>query len=57
MQWVCATALTRCQERLSAEAFEEFVADYEAALIATVGDRTPFFFPFRRILMCAKLHE
>ena len=57
MQWVCATALTRCHKRLAVGVFEESVADYEVALIAAVGDRTPFFFPFRRILMCAKLHE
>lgn len=57
VQWVRGTTLTRFQKRLSPEVFEEFVADYEAALIAAVGDRTPFFFPFRRILMWARLPE
>ena len=55
VQWVRGTTLTRFQKRLSAEVFEDFVREYEAALIATVGDRTPFFFPFRRILMWAQL--
>lgn len=54
VQWVRGTTLTRFQKRLSAEVFEEFVADYEAALISAVGDRSPFFFPFRRILMWAR---
>jgi len=49
--------LTRFQKRLSPKVFEEFVADYEAALIAAVGERTPFFFAFRRILMWARLPE
>lgn len=57
VQWVRGTTLTRFQKRLSPEVFEEFVTDYEAALIAAVGDRTPFFFPFRRILMSARLPE
>ena len=31
------------------------VADYETAFVARVGDRSPFFFPFRRILMWGRL--
>ena len=57
VQWVRGTTLTRFQKHLSPKVFEEFVADYEVALIAAVGDRTPFFFPFRRILMWARLPE
>ena len=57
VQWVRGTMLTRFQKRLSPKVFEEFVADYEVALIAAVGDRTPFFFAFRRILMWARLPE
>ena len=57
VQWVRGTTLTRFQRRLSPEVFEVFVADYEAALVAAVGDQTPFFFPFRRILMWARLPE
>lgn len=50
VQWVRGTTLTRFEKRLPPELFERFVADYETALIAAVGDRSPFFFPFRRIL-------
>ena len=57
VQWVRGTTLTRFQKRLSTHLFEQFVADYEAALIDAVGDRSPFFFPFRRILLCARLPE
>ncbi len=57
VQWVRGTTLTRFQKRLPASVFEEFVADYEAALIAELGDLSPYFFPFRRILMWARLPE
>lgn len=51
VEWVRGTTLTRFQKRLDAPAFERFVASYEANLIAAIGDREPYFFPFRRILM------
>lgn len=57
VQWVRGTTLTRFQKRLPAEVYEQFIADYEAALLAAVGDHTPFFFPFRRILMWGRLPE
>jgi len=50
----CVHALASRGRRAGPHAFEEFVVDYEAALIAAVGDRSPFFFPFRRILMWAR---
>ena len=54
VQWVRGTTLTRFEKRLPPELFERFVADYEAALIGVIGDRSPFFFPFRRILFWAR---
>lgn len=57
VQWVRGTTLTRFEKRLSPEMFERFVADYEAALIAVIGDRSPYFFPFRRILCWARRPE
>lgn len=50
VQWVRGTTLTRFQKRLPADVFERFVADYEAELLARIGERSPCFFPFRRIL-------
>jgi trans-aconitate 2-methyltransferase len=57
VEWVRGTTLTRFQKRLPADVFEQFVGDYETALVAAVGDRSPFFFPFRRILMWGRLPE
>ena len=57
VQWVRGTTLTRFEKRLPAALFEQFVADYEAALIAVIGERSPYFFPFRRILFWARRPE
>jgi trans-aconitate 2-methyltransferase len=55
VEWVRGTTLTRFEKRLAPEAFEAFVADYESELLRVLGDHEPHFFPFRRILMWARL--
>lgn len=55
VDWVRGTTLTRFQKRLEPSVFAAFVDEYERRLIATVGDHEPYFFPFRRILMWARL--
>ena len=55
VEWVRGTTLTRFEKRLEPAAFEAFVADYEAELLRVLGDHEPHFFPFRRILMWARL--
>lgn len=55
IDWVRGTMLTRFQQRLDPETFAEFVAAYERRLIATIGDRAPYFFPFQRILLWGRL--
>lgn len=55
VQWVRGTTLTRFQKVLPPALFEQFLADYEAELLARVGDRSPCFFPFRRILFWGRL--
>ncbi|HEY7627831.1 MAG TPA: methyltransferase domain-containing protein [Ilumatobacteraceae bacterium] len=51
VEWVRGTMLTRFEKRLEPDVFEAFVADYERDLLAVLGDHSPHFFPFRRILM------
>lgn len=51
VQWVKGTTLTRFERRLEPDVYAEFLAEYERALIDVIGDRSPYFFPFRRILM------
>ena len=55
VQWVRGTTLTRFQKRLSPLLFEQFLADYETALLAAIGDHTPCFFPFRRVLLWGRM--
>ena len=55
VEWVRGTTLTRFEKRLEPAAFEAFVADYETELLRVLGDHQPHFFPFRRILMWARL--
>jgi trans-aconitate 2-methyltransferase len=57
VEWVRGTTLTRFEKRLAPEAFEAFVADYESELLRVLGDHQPHFFPFRRILMWARLPQ
>jgi trans-aconitate 2-methyltransferase len=51
VDWVRGTTLTRCQSRLDPDTFAAFVAAYERKLLTVIGDQSPYFFPFRRILM------
>jgi trans-aconitate 2-methyltransferase len=55
VEWVRGTTLTRFEKRLEPDAYEAFVADYETELLKELGDHEPHFFPFRRILMWARL--
>lgn len=55
VQWVRGTTLTRFQKRLPADLFEQFVADYEVALLQRIGEASPYFYPFRRILFWGRV--
>ena len=54
VEWVRGTTLTRFQNALPADAFEAFVAEYEARLLDRIGRHRPYFFPFRRVLIWAR---
>lgn len=49
--WVKGTLLTDYSKRLSAEAYRDFIAEYTRLLFERVPDETPFFYPFKRILL------
>lgn len=51
LEWVRGTALTPFRSRLSDEAYREFERRYERRLIEEIGDRSPYFYAFSRILM------
>lgn len=54
VDWVRGTTLTRFQRRLDPQTYADFLAAYEQRLIEVIGDRSPYFFPFRRILLWAR---
>ncbi len=50
VEWVKGTSLTRFADVLPAELQEPFVDEYRRRLLAVIGDRSPYFYPFKRIL-------
>lgn len=54
VEWVKGTLLTAYLGRLEAEAQEAFLATYRARLLRELGDRAPYFYPFRRMLFWAR---
>ena len=54
VEWVRGTTLTRFFKRLPAELIDRFVATYRDALLAEVGDPSPYLYPFKRILLWAR---
>jgi trans-aconitate 2-methyltransferase len=55
VDWVSGTTLTRFRSRLSPDLYDEFVARYRARLLEVLGDRSPYLYAFKRILMWARL--
>jgi trans-aconitate 2-methyltransferase len=54
VEWTKGTSLTRFQSVLAADDFDELLRRYRARLLQTIGDRSPYFFTFKRILMAAR---
>jgi trans-aconitate 2-methyltransferase len=55
VEWVKGTSLTRFQPRLDRELFAAFVASYRERLLGELGERAPYFYPFKRILLWGQL--
>jgi trans-aconitate 2-methyltransferase len=55
VEWVKGTLLTDYEKRLSPETFQNFLAAYRARIRTVLPDRKPFFFPFKRVLLWARL--
>ena len=51
VEWVKGTSLTRFKEPLGPERWDEFVDRYRARLLDVIGDRSPYLYPFKRILL------
>lgn len=53
VEWVRGTLLTPYREMLGEEGFERFVTAYRRRLLGELGDRSPYFYGFARILCWA----
>jgi trans-aconitate 2-methyltransferase len=53
VEWVRGTLLTDYAVRMPDVLFEQFVARYRERLLGALGERRPYFFAFRRILLWA----
>jgi trans-aconitate 2-methyltransferase len=54
VEWVKGSLLTDYAERLSPEAYERFLERYRQRLEETIGERRPYFYTYRRILLWAR---
>jgi len=51
VEWTKGTLLTDYQRRLPAHLFERFVDEYRRRVVAELGDQSPYFYPFKRLLI------
>jgi trans-aconitate 2-methyltransferase len=54
VEWTKGTSLTRFQGVLAADDYAELIRRYRTRLRETIGDRSPYFYTFKRILMSAR---
>jgi len=57
VEWTKGTSLTRFFARLPDDVHEPFVDAYRRELLARIGDRAPYFYAFKRILMWTRRPE
>ncbi len=55
VEWVKGTTLNRFKAALVPEVFAELVERYRVELLLRLGEQRPFFYPFKRILFCARV--
>jgi trans-aconitate 2-methyltransferase len=54
VEWMQGTSLTRFAKVLDDETYQALVDRYRERLVEVVGDRRPYYFAFKRILMVAR---
>ncbi|HZQ56711.1 MAG TPA: methyltransferase domain-containing protein [Acidimicrobiales bacterium] len=51
VEWLKGSSLTRFRSRLDDATYAEFLDRYRARVVAEMGERAPYFYAFKRILM------
>lgn len=54
VEWVKGSLLTHYEALLGKTLYPEFLATYRQRILSHFGDHTPFFYPFKRILLWAQ---
>lgn len=54
VEWTKGTALLRVRRAMSADAYDVFLDEYRRRLVAALGNRSPYFYAFKRILFVAQ---
>jgi trans-aconitate methyltransferase len=55
VEWMKGTSLTRFKSALDPGDYERFVDEYSRRLIKVIGDQSPYFYAFKRILLWGRL--
>ncbi len=55
VEWVKGTTLTRFKDAFGIAGWNDFVEQYRRRLLGELGERSPFFYPFKRILLWGAL--
>jgi trans-aconitate 2-methyltransferase len=55
VEWTKGSTLTPYREGLSPDRYTEFLAAYTDRLLNVLGDSRPYFYTFKRVLLCAGL--
>ena len=55
VEWVKGSLLSAYRDRLPAEHYATFLAEYERRLLAELGEHEPFYYPYKRVLMWGRL--
>jgi trans-aconitate 2-methyltransferase len=51
VEWVKGSLLSDYRARMPAEAYERFLSAYTERLLATIGDHSPYFYTYKRLLI------
>lgn len=54
LEWVKGTSLMRVRNVLDEPTYDRFLAEYRRRLLEHLGDRSPYFYGFKRILLWAR---
>lgn len=55
IEWVKGSTLTQFKKRLTPKKYESFLKEYERRLFSELKDERPFFYPFKRVLLWARV--